>query len=519
MKKKIFWIIGLVVIALVSIATIRFCHTRSVTSRFTGPVSLDEPIPDALVTDLEKYVSELMKEYDVPGAAMVLVKGGQVIYSHGFGVRNLETKIPVDTQTLMGIGSTTKSMTAVMIASMVDDGIIEWDTPLPDILPAFALSDPDVTQRMTIRHTLCMCSSIPEHKEAITVQYSEMTAEDVIEMLATVPLHGSFEHTFNYSSPTVSVGGYLAAMADGGEYGNLAQAYYNEMQKRLFDPLGMTASTFSINEAVASGNYATPYYSSLDGYHAILPEIEGVFTPLAPAGALWSNVDDLAKYLIMLLNDGVAPNGQRVISSANLSYIWTPQIAINNQDSYGLGWEVDNYHGVTVVQHSGGTAGFASELVIIPYLKIGFAMLLNRVDLIQPVGRMVTYRLLEMLTGSEQVYDREMRDRARELKKQLPALLLITRKTVNPDKLAPFLGSYHNDALGDIKLVLRDDHTLWIDFGEYESPIRSLITEENQYIFFESIFVGKTILMNLNADGTPSMKWIGNEGTYYFIAK
>ena len=472
MKKKIFWILGIVVMAViivVIIGVIRFTYTGSTTSQFKGPVSAANPLPDALIADLEKYVVSLMKQFDVPGVSMVLVKGDRIVYGRGYGVRDLETRAPVTTQTLFGIGSTTKSMTAIMISSLVDDGVITWDTHLTDILPTFALSDPEITGKMTIRHTLCMCSGVPDHKEAISVNYSEMTAEDVIEMLATVPLSGRFEHTFNYSSPMVAAGGYLAAMAAGGKYGDLAQAYADLMQKRIFDPLDMASSTFSIGKAVASGNFATPYYSSMTGYEAIPPEIEGVFTPMAPAGALWSNADDLGKYLVMLLNDGVAANGQRVVSAENLAYLWKPQIAIDSKMSYGLGWDVENYHGLTVVHHPGGTVGFSSELVVIPDLDIGFALLVNRLDIVKQLGRMATYRLLEMLIGSEQVYDLEVRKAAKEIDRQILTLSLVTRKTVDPNKIAPFLGSYHNDALGEVKLVLHDDHTLWVDFGEYES--------------------------------------------------
>jgi CubicO group peptidase (beta-lactamase class C family) len=513
MKKIIFGILGILLVAL--IIWIGFSYTGSTTSQFKGPVKAGEPLPEALIADLEKYVHKLMRQNDVPGVSMVLVQGDKVIYAKGLGVRDLRTKQPVDTETLMGIGSTTKSMTAVMIASLVDDGVIRWDTPLTQVLPTFALSRPDVTQAVTFRHTLCMCSTVPDYKEAIIVNFSEKSAEDVIEMMAEVPLKGSFEHTFNYSSPMVAVGGYLAALAAGGEYGHLSQDYAHLMQARIFDPLEMTSSTFSIEEAVASGNYATPYYSALSGYEAISPNIEGVFTPLTPAAALWSNADDLAKYLLMLLNGGVAANGRRVISQENLAYLWQPQVAIDANFSYGLGWDIEDYHGLTVIHHPGGTAGFASELVVIPDLNIGFALLSNRMDLTRPLGRMATYRLLEMLTGSEQVYDREVRKTARDMDRQLIGLKLVTRKTVDPDKIAPFLGTYEHDKLGEVKLVLHDDHTLWVDFGEYESSIRPLVLEENQYIFFESIFISKTIRLSMKPDGTPTMFWTGADGSYY----
>ncbi len=517
MKKRLLWFVTITLVVVIIVTGVNY--TGSNTSRFTGPVSPDDPLPKALVTDLENYVKQLMRQLDVSGLSMVLVEGDQVVYRGALGVRDLETKAPVTTQTLFGIASTTKSVTAVMIASLVDEDVITWDTPLADVLPSFSLSNPEVTQKMTFRHTLCMCSSVPEHKEAITVQYSEMTAEDVIEMMATVPLSGRFEHTFNYSTPIVAVGGYLAALAAGGEYGNLAQAYADLMQERLFDPAEMTSSTFSVEEVVASGDYATPYYSSLAGVKALPPELDGgIFMPMAPGGALWSTADDLGKYLIMLLNEGVADNGKRVVSADNLSFLWQPQIAIDSQVSYGLGWYVEDYHGLAVIHHEGGSAGCASELVVIPELGIGFALLTNQMDQVRPIGRMTTYRLLEMLTGNEQVYDQQVRKTARNTDQQLIALSLVTRKTVDPDKIAPFAGSYHNDALGDVKLVLHEDHTLWVDFGEYESLIRPLRTEENQYLFLESVFIGKTIQMKIESGGTPTMKWTGEEGTYNLAA-
>jgi CubicO group peptidase (beta-lactamase class C family) len=511
---KRFWAIGLILIALILIAA--FWDFEDHSSQFTGPVSADEPLPPALISDLEKYVETLMQENEVPGVSMVLVHGDQVVYARGLGVRDLETREPVTTETLMGIGSTTKTMTAVMVGSLVDEGVITWDTPVTGILPSFALSDPDVTQKVTFEHTLCMCSSVPRQMEDLSVRYSEISPEDVIDSLAVIPLRGQFERTFNYSSRMLAAGGYIASMAVGGEYGDLSHSYAKVMQDRIFDPLEMNASTFSIPEAIASGNYATPYYSTLSGYHAIPPEVEGVFTPIAPAGALWSNADDMGKYLIMLLNNGVAANGQQVISAENLAYLWELQVHIDAQIGYGLGWHVEDYHGVTVLHHPGGTVGFVSELVVIPELNVGFALLSNRLDMVAPLGRMATYRLLEMLTGREQTYDNEVTQTKKEINRQITALSVMTKKTVDPDEIAPFLGTYHNEILGDASLVIHDDRSLWIDFGEYEIPMRPLRMEENQFILYESLFVGKTLALEMGSDGHPTMVLPGDEATYHF---
>ena len=515
MKKKLYWLAAALGIS--SIAFAAFTKPRSHTSKFAGPVSADDPLPADLVFELEKYVEHTMKKNDVPGLSMVLVHGDQIVYASAMGVKDLETKEPMTTDTLMGIGSTTKSMTAVMAATLVDEGIIDWDTPVTEVLPTFSLSDSDITEKVTFEHTLCMCTGVPERREEFTVRYSEMSAEEIVDSLATIPLKGEFGHTFNYSSRMLSAGGYLAGMAAGGDYGNLADAYTKVMQERILDPLDMTSSTFSIQQAVASGNYATPYYTGLAGFHATPPEVEGVFTPIAPAGALWSTAEDMSKYLIMLLNHGVAANGNRVVSAENLEYLWKPRVLHDTKLNYGLGWEIENYHGLTIIHHPGGTVGFASELVVIPELNVGFALLTNRVDLTAPIGRMAYYRLLEMLTGSEQTYDKEIAKIQRDVNGQLLTLSAITKKTVDPDELKPFLGIYHDETLGYAELKLHEDNTLWIDIGEYEIPIRPLKLEKNQYIFYESAFMGKTLIIDSDSNGHPTMTVTGSEGTTYIF--
>lgn len=191
-------------------------------------------------------------------------------------------------------------------------------------------------------------------------------------------------------------------------------------------------------------------------------------------------------------------------------------MAANSTISYGLGWNIEDYHGLTVYFHPGGTAGFAAELVVIPELEIGFALLTNQLDQVSPLGRMATYRLLEMLTGSEQVYDRQIGETAREVRLQLLQLSLLTRKKVNPEKISPYLGKYQNAILGEIELVLHDDNSLWVDFGEYESAVRQLVIEDNQFIFFESVFVGKTMTLDMGSDGRKTIRWPGDEATYTF---
>ena len=514
MKKAVILIV--IITGIVSIVWFQFFFVKSHKSHFTGPVSEADPLPYELISELEDYVRKKMAENKVPGAAMVLVRGNEIIYNKGLGVRDFESKEPVTTETLFGIGSVTKPMTAVVIGSLIDKGLFTWNTKVTELLPNFELSNQYATNKITIEDTLCMCTGLPRRMEEISVSYNEMSAEDIIESLSTIPLQGSYGSTYNYSSRMVSAGGYIAAMAAGGNYGNLAEAYRNMVQENLFDPLEMTASTFSIEEALTSGNYALPHYSSLSGLQAISPDIEGIFTPIAPAGALWSNAEDMSKFVIMLLNNGISNNGKEIITSENLAHLWEPRVTVDPNISYGLCWNIENYNGLTVFFHPGGTVGFASELVIIPELDTGFVFMTNQLNQVSPIGRLATYRLLEMLTGSEQVYDRETGRTARDLQFQLLQLKLVTRKKVNPDKITQFLGKYNNDTLGEIELTLHEDNTLWIDFGEYESSLRPFFFEDNKFIFFESVFVGKTVTLNTRSDGRRILQWSGDEGIYTF---
>ena len=114
------------------------------------------------------------------------------------------------------------------------------------------------------------------------------------------------------------------------------------------------------------------------------------------------------------------------------------------------------------------------------------------------------------------VYDKKIRKTAKKVKRQIFVLSLITEKKVNPDKISSYLGVYRNDVLGEVKLVLHNNNSLWVDFGEYESEVRHMLIGNNQYIFSESIFIGKTMTISIDQNKNPTMKWQGDEEEYNF---
>ena len=212
-----------------------------------------------IIDSLEAYIEDLMPQFHIPGAVVAIVQDGAVVYSNAFGVRKLGEAQPMTVDTHMMIGSTGKSLTTTMMATLVDDGLMTWDTPVVDILPQFKMADPDLTQRITVRNLVCACTGVPRRDFEFIFNAHDLSAEDMIESLSTFEVFTDFGEAFQYSNQMVAAGGYVAAAAAGGTWGNLEAAYSSELQKRVLDPVGMPLTTLSFDAVRERGEYATPH--------------------------------------------------------------------------------------------------------------------------------------------------------------------------------------------------------------------------------------------------------------------
>ena len=178
-----------------------------------------------LLDEFEAYVVDAMERLDIPGSSVSVVQGGEIVYANGFGVRERGKSGPVTPETLMMIGSVTKSMTTMLMATLVDDGLMEWDTPMVEVLPTFALADSQLTREITARNLVCACTGVPRRDFELLLNYDDLSAEDIIESLATFELFTDFGEAFQYSNQMVATGGYVAAAVVGAEYGSLYDGY------------------------------------------------------------------------------------------------------------------------------------------------------------------------------------------------------------------------------------------------------------------------------------------------------
>jgi CubicO group peptidase (beta-lactamase class C family) len=440
-----------------------------------SPVAVHTPGPmdEAKLAKLETYIVESMDRAKLPGMSIAVVQNGEVIYSKGFGVRELGESEPVTPDSLMMIASSTKPLTTLMMATVVDDGLMRWDTPVTSILPSFAVADGELTLKLTMQHTVCACSGMPAEDSALFLSDLN-TAEDLIHSMQAIAPVSKFGKEFNYSNQMVAAGGYVAALAAGGSKNDLAAEYVSAMQERVLDPIGMTHTTFSIEKVQASQNYALPHGLDLEGeYRPLALSSEGFVTSVLPAGGAWSTANDMSRLLITELDRGVAPNGKRVVSAENLSQTWEPQVEIEKGSvAYGLGWMIEDYHEMRLIHHSGNSMGFSADFAFLPDTGLGIIILTNA----EGAGNFVhaiRYRLFELAFGFPFKYDAAFQRDLDTSRKGIADFSETLLPSFDKQAVISYLGSFTNDKLGDISLSLEGDKLIIVT-GGLTSELRQL---------------------------------------------
>jgi CubicO group peptidase (beta-lactamase class C family) len=423
-----------------------------------------QEITDELLAEFEQDFQTQMQTYNIPGSAVAIVQNGKVVYAKGFGVRRLETGEPVTTSTVFRVGSTTKAMTSMMIATLVDEGVLSWDTPAVEIYPDFKLPTDELTQNVTLRELMGMGTGLGTNMSA--PHWDEYSASDLLAALATLPILGEKGETYFYNNQVYSSAAYIAAFATQPGDQDLYEAYKALMQERVFDPTGMDTAVLSDDPASVSDDYAASYTFSLaKGPEANELVPYAAINTVGPAGSVITNVLDMARFVITQLNEGVNPDGERVVSAENLKETWRGQTktgetlpGMSEEMVYAMGWVNERYDDVDIVWHNGGWDGFTSEMALLPDAKAGIVILSNS-SLGQGFNLIMRYKFIELLYGKEP-----------KLSEQLPVFLqgqmdelrknaaMFSTSTIKADEVQAYLGNYEHGW----RLEHRDDGTLWL---------------------------------------------------------
>lgn len=422
------------------------------------------------IAALTAFVDESRDSLGVPAIALGIIQDGKVVFADGFGVRELGKPARPDASTLFMIASNTKALTTLLLARLVDSKRLTWDTPVTRLMPAFKLGDEATTSSVQVKHLICACTGLPRQDLEWIMEFKSATPATTMKLLGTMQPTSKFGEMFQYSNLLAAAAGYVAAYVISPRR-ELGAGYDAAMQAEVFGPLGMTATTFDYARALR-GNHAGAYGLDIDGNPApALMALNYAAIPVRPAGAAWSNVRDMLKYVAMELARGKLPSGKRYLSEDALLARRAPQVAMSKDQTYGMGLMVDNTWGIPVVHHGGDVVGYHSDMIWLPDHDVG-AVILTNSEAGTIIRSAFRRKLLEVLFDGQPLADAELASAGRELRQSIASERERLTVPADDDDAARLASHYHSDALGDIT-VSRDKGITYFDVGEWKTPVAS----------------------------------------------
>jgi CubicO group peptidase (beta-lactamase class C family) len=427
-------------------------------------------LDQARIAELGRFVEQGQKVLGVPGVGLGLVQDGKVVFAGGFGVKDLGGTEKPDGDTLFMIASNTKAMTTLLLAKLVDEHRITWDTPVTTLLPSFKLGDAATTRSVLVKHLICACTGMPRQDLEWIFDYGKMTPESTLTMLGTMQPTSKFGELFQYSNLMAAAAGYTAAHVIHPDM-ELGAAYDSAVQSYVFDPLGMKETTFDMKRALSS-NHAGSHSPDADGKTArAMTAINDAVIPARPAGGAWSSINDMLKYVSMELAEGKLPNGTTYISKDPLLERRAPQVSIGKDVTYGMGLMVDTTYGVPVVHHGGDLVGYHSDMIWLPGQNVGLVILTNA-DPGWLLRDRIRRKLLEVLFDGHPEAEALLNADAKSFYADLAAERKLMTIPAEANESAKLAKHYANALLGEITVSTSGAPTIF-DFGEWKSEVAS----------------------------------------------
>jgi CubicO group peptidase (beta-lactamase class C family) len=317
---------------------------------------------------IDQCVESERVRQEAPGAAVAVILDGELLHENGYGVKIRNDDDPVDAETIFRIGSVTKQMTAAAVMQQVELGRVELDAPVTEYIPDFEVGGRWPADRISVWNTLTHTSCFPDYIN----EWGQAWGEDALSLWARhqgeIELHAPPGAFWNYSNTNFMIAGLVAERASGTPYRDL-------MKDGLWEPAGMSSTTFSPQEVIASGNYSYGHHYDPVGDHwYIFRPNDYDSWPMGPAGFAFSTVGDLARWALLLM-DGGGP----VLSSWSTTAMqrrqqwthYTPDLY------YGFGIMIEEYQGLDVRRHGGNIDGYSAYLLWVPERRFVVALLAN----------------------------------------------------------------------------------------------------------------------------------------------
>ncbi len=429
--------------------------------------SLSVAAQEAPLQGFDDYVNRAIKDWEVPGIAIAVIKDDKIVFAKGYGVRELGKPSLVDEGTLFAIGSSSKAFTAATVAMLVDEGKLKWDDPATKYLPSLQLYDPYATRELTVRDLLS--HRVGLERGDLLWYASPYDRSEVLRRIRYLKPSSSMRSRFGYQNVMFLAAGQIVPSVTGTEWDDF-------VRDRIFVPLGMTATGTSIRTLANSKDVAVPHSKFDDKVEPIAwRNIDNI----APAGSINSNVVDMAQWVRLQLGDGKYQDKQ-LISSAAIKEMHASQTIIPLEGAmkmlypeahflnYGLGWFLSDYRGRKLVEHGGAIDGMRALVAVIPEEKMGVVILTNLGGTTLPMP--LAYRIFDAYLGAQpRDWSADMLKTIKTLQEQGKAAALKAEservKGTSPSlALEKYAGEYQNEMYGDSKIIF-ENGKLTAQFG------------------------------------------------------
>lgn len=313
---------------------------------------------------IDAYIQKQMREWHIPGAAVLIVQDDQMAHLQSFG--QADSKNPVTPQTPFEIGSCTKSFTALAVMQLVEQGKLDLDTPVQQYIPWFRAADADASAQITIRHLLNQSSGLSqENSNKATTANTGLTLEEQVRAIQKQPLTARPAAVYQYSNLNYMTLALVIEKVTGQSYGDY-------LQQKVFSPLKMENSFTDAAEARQHG------FSGGHTWWFGLPlkSLEGPRPDMLGAGYIMTSPEDLSHYLVAQLNGGIYQNTS-VLSAQGIETMHQPTQLADGESVYGMGWVNYEENGLTIVNHNGQSASYTCSMILIPEKRLGLAVLAN----------------------------------------------------------------------------------------------------------------------------------------------
>jgi len=315
---------------------------------------------------LDNFIAKEVADYHIPGLAIGIIKGNNVVFKKGYGINSTVDSVPVSVQTVFPIMSCTKAFTAAAMGILVDEGKVHWNDKVIQYLPDFKLSDPWITKHLTIADILSHRSGLEGFDGDLLWYGTNYSRHEIVRRIQYSVIRNNFRSDFGYQNVMYIVAGLIVEKVSG-------QTWDDFIQQHFFFPLSMNGSSTKIAQMTKSNNYAHPHLGDTP-----IPIMN--MDNVAPAGGINSNIDDMLHWLEVWINKGTYNDKQlfetdtyRAITSAKVMF------SNNTDDAYGFGWYIGYENGRKIMTHGGGMPGYKSFITIVPEDSIGIIILTNKI--------------------------------------------------------------------------------------------------------------------------------------------